>query len=68
MIIDMRARPPTPHFNSFFQPAFLKGLAYRAGAKNSRRPTWMSRSATSWMRWIRQESTLRSPLDETVPQ
>ena len=34
MIIDMRARPPTPHFNSFFQPAFLKGLANRIGAKH----------------------------------
>ncbi|MBH61443.1 MAG: hypothetical protein CL569_03125 [Alphaproteobacteria bacterium] len=33
MIIDMRARPPSPQFNSFFQRDFLEGLATRVGAK-----------------------------------
>tara|TARA_A100001037_G_scaffold108280_2_gene98562 strand:+ start:3009 stop:3866 length:858 start_codon:yes stop_codon:yes gene_type:complete len=33
VIIDMRARPPSPQFNSFFQRDFLEGLATRVGAK-----------------------------------
>ena len=34
MIIDLRARPPTPEFNSFFKPEFLEGLARRVGARS----------------------------------
>lgn len=34
MIIDQRARPPTPEFNSFFQKEFLEGLARRVGARS----------------------------------
>ncbi len=34
MIVDFRARPPTPEFKAYFQPELVEGLGQRMGARS----------------------------------